>query len=1106
MDVTPDTVRQVLRSWLATEVLTPQDAKDGWSGLAAEKQGQQRNKGIAAANDPAQWEVPLDDDATPWPVLSERLGLEGDQDALVLDKLHADPERVGPHPRPWYSVILGALPTRQAFKRLDAAFSDEADEDETNRHTQGYVIAATVVLDEWGVLVPDTLALASFAWGLGHMLAGGSSNELATWDGHERDLKARLSNRLSPMDPGGQLRSLTWRELRAASCILRDELRLPADLWLVAPCTIRVVGKHPPTPDILSSFLLPDLAQVLRKADHLPDAASSYLGLRPPARTWDALASSNRPQLSSLLQPGLFPLGRWPGPGLHPLTLLQQAAVNAIVRDLDRGGLASVNGPPGTGKTTLLRDLVAHVLVSRAERLAEVEHPGSGLSTLDLMDFAIVVASKNNAAVENVSLELPVRAKALDRSVWQDGGLDYFGHTANAVLGVSPDAKEDERAWGLMAARLGKAENRRMFFQKFWWDADWGLRDWLDRVAWPDTPQNRSTPPGKLARLDPPPRCPEARDNWRKAREEFRQALERCRRLKTGLQALSDAGSRLAQIEAQLPAAESRLDIAERDLASASRAVKAARVDHGAHCREEATEAAKLAALSSVKPSKVSKLFRTRAWRAHEAGVREQVAKLDVAQDVTRAAQARLTAAVDEEERRSDGRHLALMARDALRRDAVQQACRVAEAEMADAVPGPGFWDQPDADLQRAAPWNGGAFRTARDELFTAAVRLHRAFIVAAARRIKPSLNTIARAAQGAPDAPRPSATDWGVFFLVVPVVSTTFASVGRMFRGFGAAEIGWLLIDEAGQAAPQDAVGAIWRARRAVVIGDPLQIEPVVTTPRRTTRLIFEANNVDPEPWAAPDQSAQTLADRASQIQGRFRVVNGEAGREERVTGIPLLVHRRCEQPMFGIANHIAYDDRMVFATAEGASPIRGLLGASAWIDVDAPSTDKWVAAEGRLIAATVARLCDGLREPPDLYVICPFKMPARRLKALLLATPSVLPQLAAAHRKRWIEHRVGTVHTFQGKEAEAVILMLGAGRGAKNGSRIWAGRTPNLLNVAATRAKRVLYVVGNRVEWQGVGVFATAALALPVRSGQEWSFSDQVGTYDDDRHSTAA
>jgi len=186
------------------------------------------------------------------------------------------------------------------------------------------------------------------------------------------------------------------------------------------------------------------------------------------------------------LQPALFPLGRWPGPGLHPLTLQQQAAVNAIVRDLDRTGLAAVSGPPGTGKTTLLRDVVAHVMVSRAELLSSVETPTSELFGLDLMDFAVVVASSNNAAVEN--------------------------------------------AWGLMAARLGRAANRREFFKRFWWDPDWGLNDWLNLVAWPDAPQNRDKPLGKLAELDPPPRSPEALANWRTARDGFRQALRRFRR------------------------------------------------------------------------------------------------------------------------------------------------------------------------------------------------------------------------------------------------------------------------------------------------------------------------------------------------------------------------------------------------------------------------------------------------------------------------------------------------------------------------------------------------------------------------------------------------
>ena len=45
-----------------------------------------------------------------------------------------------------------------------------------------------------------------------------------------------------------------------------------------------------------------------------------------------------------------------------------------------------------------------------------------------------------------------------------------------------------------------------------------------------------------------------------------------------------------------------------------------------------------------------------------------------------------------------------------------------------------------------------------------------------------------------------------------------------------------------------------------------------------------------------------------------------------------------------------------------------------------------------------------------------------------------------------QWLEDRVGTIHTFQGREADTVILLLGASAESQNGAREWTAGTPNI------------------------------------------------------------
>ena len=142
------------------------------------------------------------------------------------------------------------------------------------------------------------------------------------------------------------------------------------------------------------------------------------------------------------------------------------------------------------------------------------------------------------------------------------------------------------------------------------------------------------------------------------------------------------------------------------------------------------------------------------------------------------------------------------------------------------------------------APWSDGEWNHARTELFLAALSLHRAFLVQAAGPMRESLDGAMDILSGR--APSDLAQDaalaaWQALFLLVPVVSTTFASVSRLFRPLGPEALGWLLVDEAGQATPQNAVGALWRCRRAVIVGDPLQLEPITTIPFKVEQAIRE-------------------------------------------------------------------------------------------------------------------------------------------------------------------------------------------------------------------------------------------------------------------------
>jgi superfamily I DNA and/or RNA helicase len=318
---------------------------------------------------------------------------------------------------------------------------------------------------------------------------------------------------------------------------------------------------------------------------------------------------------------------------------------------------------------------------------------------------------------------------------------------------------------------------------------------------------------------------------------------------------------------------------------------------------------------------------------------------------------------------------------------------------------------------------------------------------------------------------PEAALAAWQTLFLLVPVVSTTFASVPRLLGSLGAEALGWLLVDEAGQATPQNPVGALWRAQRAVVVGDPMQLEPITTIPPGAEEAIRGYYEVGEE-WLTGRNSAQDLADRLNRFGTTL-----PGGERQLWVGAPLSVHRRCDRPMFDLSNEIAYDGLMVEATdpalAQAFATLYPTLPQSKWIDVRSETASgHWIPTEGDEVDRILSHLSELGFDFSQVLAIGPFRNVAGRL----------------AERTRERRYRgltAGTIHTAQGKEADLVLLVLGSNP-SREWARWWASRRPNLLNVAVSRAKRRLYVIGDRDAWKRHRHFDLLADRLP--HDQSW------------------
>lgn len=311
----------------------------------------------------------------------------------------------------------------------------------------------------------------------------------------------------------------------------------------------------------------------------------------------------------------------------------------------------------------------------------------------------------------------------------------------------------------------------------------------------------------------------------------------------------------------------------------------------------------------------------------------------------------------------------------------------------------------------------------------------------------------------------------WQRRMMLTPCAVATFASLpGKMTYtrrdgGKWATEylfnfIDLLIIDEAGQVLPEVAGASIALAKRALVIGDTQQIEPISSVPRpvdvgnlRNCGLL--ANDADigtltESGICSTSGSAMRLAQQACRVSPY----------PELERGLYLFEHRRCYDEIISFSNALCYKGKL--RPLRGKAPADADLPALGYLHIDGRAFTSGSSRANPLEAQTIAAWLDTNRaglearygKPLEQIVgiVTPFSRQVREIRN------------ACASRKISVEGRegmtIGTVHALQGAERPVVIFSPVYSKHADGG---FIDASPSMLNVTVSRAKDSCLVFGD-------------------------------------------
>lgn len=298
----------------------------------------------------------------------------------------------------------------------------------------------------------------------------------------------------------------------------------------------------------------------------------------------------------------------------------------------------------------------------------------------------------------------------------------------------------------------------------------------------------------------------------------------------------------------------------------------------------------------------------------------------------------------------------------------------------------------------------------------------------------------------------------WRRFAKLTPCLVSTAFTAPRLFnyyngdteRLFGFIDL--LIVDEAGQVSPQVGAALFAFARKALVIGDTFQLEPVWGIDANTDggnltlygldgdRAVLEHNGM-----SASEGSVMALAQSATAF----------AAAPHR--GLFLEEHWRCRASIIAYCNELAYRGALKPMRSDGDYPLPALGYAHVPGRARRTGLSRSNADEAAVIANWLMRRRDELARHHGVdklgeivAVVTPFRAQIGVLRKALSAAGLDSDNIT-----------VGTVHTLQGAEKDVVLFS--SVYGGDHGDRLFFDDGVSMLNVAVSRARQSFLLFGN-------------------------------------------